>query len=106
MAYKLNKILPNGVTATYWKIGEITELNYLNNVAHVIVYGYVDEEVRRENPGGIVSKKEFKVTVDNIDGNIREEIYTKLKTLQPASFIKIPSQEEPEPYFKDAIGDN
>lgn len=67
-----------GYTAEYWRIKSISKINIEEKRVEFYIHQFKDEETRRKSLDNelIVSKDE--VQIENIDGNIREQIYKQL----------------------------
>lgn len=92
MGLQLNKELPFGVSATYWKIASINIKlfkDYLNeaytepmyNEVEVVLFGYINRERRDENKMNICSET-FRCSIsigENINGDIRPLLYNSIK---------------------------
>ena len=78
--------MPNGVTATYWKIVRVQNFNLLTKKLEVIVRGYLNKEARDNNVNEGVAFASFDITIEDATANIFEQCYQELsKTDAPKS---------------------
>lgn len=88
----MNKELPFGISATYWKISSVNislKKNYIDmsdnepthNEIEVVLFGYIDKDKRDENKLNVCSET-FMVSIPcgvNINEEIRPLLYEAIK---------------------------
>ena len=68
-----------GVEANYWRIIDV-KTNYTSgNRVNFTIGLHKDDTTRKEDINSVLFKENRFVEIDDIDGNIREQIYTELK---------------------------
>lgn len=86
MALIKQHTLPNTVVVNYWRLAPTFEVNVENNVVTGQILGYTSAQ-DREDGATKACWKDYIIEVDNINANIREQVYEKLPTtkLKPLS---------------------
>jgi hypothetical protein len=69
-----------GIDANYWRIVDVKKNYDAANVIHFILALYKDKATRDQDEKSFLIKEKRFLSIDDLDGNIREQIYTKLKT--------------------------
>lgn len=90
--------LPSTIEVTYWRLAPVFEVNVDTKTVEGVISGYTSAQAREDGAAPAVTKR-YLVTIDNVNGDIREQIYTKLPTT-PLGFADLQT-----PFFADAISD-
>ena len=79
MALTKTIVLPSTATATYWRIAPLIEFNVDSGQAEGTILGYASGQARTDGATPLMTKR-YAVTIPNLNGNIRAQIYTLLPT--------------------------
>lgn len=86
MALSKNITMPNGVTATYWKIVRIQNFNLITKKLEILVRGYLNKAARDNNVNESVAFASFDIAIEDATSNILEQCYQEIsKTGAPKS---------------------
>lgn len=72
---------PSNTTGNYWRLAPTIEINVNNKMVDFTVECYTDKQTRLDG-GKRMAYKKYRTMVDDINGNIRQQIYAKLPTLK------------------------
>lgn len=87
---------PNGATGNYWSLSPKIELNVKTGTASVRFSCFKDKAFK-EADGKPMAFKDYIVPIENLNGNIREQVYAQASTLKKLG--------ETTAYFADATDD-
>lgn len=67
-----------GYKADYWRIKSISKIHIEDKKVEFYIHQFKDEETRRKSLDNELQVIKEEVEIENIDGNIREQVYQQL----------------------------
>ena len=74
-----------GIEGNYWRILDINKNFNNGKIVHFTIGLYKDESIRNENSKAALYKENRFIEIDNLNEDIRKQIYTKLKSFNPSN---------------------
>lgn len=99
MALHIHKVQPNTSVAEYFIVTDV-KVHKFDKSAIVSVSGYASKEARESAPQFPIIKKQFTVSIPDVNGNLFAQAYEELPTAKELGG-SILSQSEP--YFTGAV---
>lgn len=102
MAYIKTKTLPNGASASYWRVTSV-DANKLKSSIEVIVHGYKDKALRQAD-GASLTSLVYTVPTSELDfsKDLFEQVYEYIKDKKDSRQM---FKQEGETFFVDALVD-